>query len=223
MAAFLYFTEKTDTIKDYRYAFDSDPQKVEVFAKGPNGGKGFMWFDRRWTNQIERVRPNDGIEWHKIGDAVWCGCYQDDTPTPADLLVDDPIPGEGVLLGDGNEWLIPKARRFEESGFVCALPRQYKYVDGRWARASVLERHKDLWEACEKWDQAINVSESDGESTTVVIDEIFEIVMPAIRTNYRVSDHEVSILGLVTEENFHRICFAMVDLSTAKKKYQGSH
>jgi len=223
MASFLYFTETPDQIKPYRYAFDSEPQKVEVYANGPNNGRGFMWFDRRWTHQTERVRPNDTIQWQEIGESVWCGFYRDDRPTPADLLADDPIPGEEVMLGDGNAWQIPKARYFQDPKFVCALPRKYRLVSGRWVRATVLERHKDLWEACEKWDAAVRTSGSDADTTTIIIDEIFESVMPANRTNYRISDPEVSILGLVNEENYSHICFAMVDLSSLKKKCQGSH
>jgi hypothetical protein len=212
---FLYY--QPDGESPPGYAFDGPPPCTRACLRGPDGGKG-----------VTLGASADGLgyypdrqTWRKLPESnCWVGC--DTLPGPRELRRARQLPGVPVQLGDGNEWTIPYARRFVESDDVvipvCALPRCREMGDdGKWGRGEVVGKYKPLWQiATEAWDAF------GGEATS----EEWECQACAVvlAANYRVSETEISMLGLFDDLAVVSILKALTDIDTFidwnKKKQQ---
>ena len=216
---FLYFVpnKDRDLLKNILYAFDSKPLDREVLRGGPNGGRGYIFFDSSAMNRIAQVTYNpDKQTWRKMpGVDIWVGYFNDEPPTAKDLARKDLVPGHALELGSGSDlWTIPCSRYFGESGFSCGLPQVMDLnEEGEWTVGNVLAKHQELWDVSGKWFDAIATLD-DGEenpSADMTIADVANACVVALRTNYRVSALEVGMLGLLTSSSRSEIMNMTID------------
>jgi hypothetical protein len=215
---FLYFVpnKNRDLLKNILYAFDSKPLDREVLRGGPNGGRGFIFFDSSAMNRIAQVTYDPGSQtWRKMpGQEIWIGYMNDEPPTAKDLARKSLIPGHSIELGDGGQWTIPCCRYFGEDGFSCGLPQVMDLDEnGDWTVGNVLPKHQKLWDASAQWFDAI--STMDGEDLApeadMTIADVANACVVALGTNYRVSALEVGMLGLLTSSTRSDIMNMTID------------
>jgi hypothetical protein len=191
-------------------------EKSEVLANGPDGGAGFVigWGA---VGRLTAYRP-DRQEWHRCapcgelpGGRAWIGWDTSERPTPAILARSKQLPGEGVLLADGHEWLIPIATQ---------LPR-IMGLDPETGRVSsvVAPQYKPFLQ--DAWNTLASFMEKSGE-VTIDHETGFAAAVRVLAMNYRVCRDLVAVLGIVADSHLWTIpataceAAAMVDLLQKK-------
>lgn len=175
----------------------------------PPAGNGTLW--------TGTGKPGSRPHWeeHPLRKGVWVGWDPDCPPKPEDLARPKQQAGHWVKLADGNEWLIPVARR---PAGGSPFPRRIKFdaagepaVDAQPSDAE----HRWLWEqACRYWDAVTMAAEAaDGQATTVqvTVGDTIQLAARALALNYRLSTAEVSMLGLLSTDLLSPICDALCD------------
>ena len=193
--------------------FDS-PLKSKSIREtpGPDGGRGIIV-----SYDSDIAYKEDSQEWQKIhGANAWVGYNKSDRPTPKDLARDSSVSGYPVELGDGNQWVVPRARLADG---ITSLPRARAYKDGSWTKGDIIQKYQKLWETAEKFwsefEKTINDLQRDNtEVISVEFPEENDCAVMALSANYRMGMTEVSILGLLTDETVGRILHALVDYET---------
>lgn len=224
MARFLYFipnkTRVTDSdLKDLGLAERLDHishttlTQRPIEANGPNNGSGVIVMR---SDEGERA-TTAGVflkkqKWVDCG-MYWLGWEIDNIPSPADLKRDETIGGYPAVLEDGNEWMIPLARRYPDG---TAIP-QCKYMEGEVLKKEVVPRYKWLWDLAvkinDKFQQGVAAA-GEEEAVTLSFDEAeeFDIAIKALKANYCVDVEEVSALRLLSDSNIGEILGYIIDL-----------
>ena len=210
------------------YAFESRPLSAQVMRGPFDGPAGCVCADPR-TVDIDRVMLDlDGQTWRKLpgGSGACVGHWTGSAPGPEELARKNQIGGHWLRLGDGNDWLAPAAKRWTESPDAgeptasVALPRGTDLDDeGNWVICDVLPAYLPLWEAAERW-RAYYASLSSSEEelpdgdveVPLSLADIFDDAVVALGTNYRVSNIECAMLGLLTESTAAGVLNALIDL-----------
>lgn len=190
------------------YAFDRNPTS-NYCRHGPDGKQGMVLA----SGDTKVGYYADKQTWRRIpgnkADA-WVGIYSDDPPTPDDLARSVQLDGHLVALGDGNKWLIPKARAWiEEDGelrWQHTLPQRLaRNDDGHWEPQGPTERYARLWEIVTLWGPAQELSWNDAVSCAIDV----------LRANYTGLGHdEIELLGLLDTDCLRSVLDALGDLST---------
>jgi len=169
---------------------------------GPEGTQGVLLWRR-----IESVPRYDSEkqEWLQNGEC-WVGMDRAAPPKPEDLIRDQPIAGHWVRLGDGNDWLIPVARRV---GGGTALEQAFRKVGDEW-QLEILPKYKWLWEQAGKvFDAYLSALKGDG---MVSVEDPLELAVKVLTVNYRIRAPEISLLGLLTTGNLWQgVLGALID------------
>lgn len=165
--------------------------------------------------------------WTKMDQSdVWIGyCKSEDgTPTfpkPVDLARPRQIDGRPLKLGDGNEWIIPIARRLQihDGDLVpyCALPMVSEYKNGTWASSGVRSQFRGLWDISNKYLTSFMSGklEDDGRYYFEYdFPTMHESAFLALTTNYYVGRDEISILQLLDNEIAQAILNELIDMPT---------
>lgn len=138
-------------------------------------------------------------------------------PKPEDFLKKDAITGNMVELNDGNEWMVPMARHFEEgSQLPSALVVSTSDPSG-YSRQPI-ERFLGLSEIAERAveDCLISMGQLDAERNYTQIDEVFKCCFQILSTNYDITEEEISILELITDHNYTKVTQALIDWDSVK-------
>ena len=202
------------------YAFDDLAEMVAGTISGnggPDGQAGVVIVAKRTDGRVGYYP--DAQTWRKIpGSDAWIGYVTDDRPKPADLLRSKVIDGHEVELGDGHRWLVPIASQATEengeyTGNVCALTVGLtRDTDGRWVRGEVAPKYRSLWNLAEPcWDALVRGVEGALRDSLPAQGEAAVAVLSG---NYRLSDTEVDLLGLLDDQNVTEILLALVDWPT---------
>jgi len=163
-----------------------DPAAQDWYPAGPDAGPDFFFgFDRN--------RP----------------------PGPGDLQRVEILAGAPVRLGDGAEWIIPIARQ---------LPRRRTLSRDGHPEARVLEKFAALFDmALEVWDQYDRLArivrarqvaaepEADDLASAMTPEREEEILVAAIRANYRIGYWETRALGLLDDNCEQEILRVLID------------
>ena len=225
---FLYFLPGEPKVPDreriaaagLQYAFDDLDEMVPGTISGnggPDGNPGVVIAAKRTAGRVGYYP--DVQTWQQIpGSEAWIGYVTAEPPKPADLLRSKPIAGHEVELGDGQRWLVPIASQATEkegeyAGNVCALTvGLMRDSDGRWVRGEVADKHKSLWDLAEPcWDALVRGTEGPLRDSLPAQGEAAVAVLSG---NYRLSDTEVDLLGLLDDKNVTEILLALVDWPT---------
>ena len=230
MSGFLYYVPgvpDTHLVCDGKlaYAFDSKPIGRRCY-KGPDGAEGIVF-------GTEAVGFHDDKQtWQDVPFLdCWVGYYRDKTPNEADLRRNKMLFGKHIQL-NAELWQIPVARSFSEIDgsvtAVCNLATHLSmdYATGQWSSGEIQEKYKPLWDAALRyWDiwWKANVGDSDeGELTEVKADttveiaqnELEDMTILALSTNYRISSVEVCLLKLISTEDCFGILSTICDLDS---------
>lgn len=254
MAGLLYYWGKRDTgvtppelvAGGLGYAFDAESPIARVgCGNGPDGAYGVIIADdrhtagkqigyypdaQRWV-KLPGIKPEKSTLEEKAGE-LWVGCWKDSPPTPEQLQREQMLDGHWVMLGDGQRYMSPVARRLQEQAgqltFFNPLPKRIRFDDdGNPITDEVLGPYAALWPYAEKWWEqwrsvisvkAVENAEDRGEPIEIVVpfEEQAAAALCAITTNYRVGMGECNLLGLLTEESMGAVLGALIDLPTLK-------
>ena len=180
---------------------------------GPSKKPGLVFADdKRHEGKTLGFYP-DQQTWRKMPTVegrpeLWVGYWNDAKPTPADLVRADARPGEAlILLGDGNQWLVPTLTEFdpETKTGECELPCLLDFdEDGALHKTTPTGKWAALWDLvhpvavklCFPGDGAAEPSDA----------EVQQAAFALLAANYVVSMVELATLGaLRADETFERI------------------
>jgi len=170
------------------------------------------------------ARDADGLgywperqEWHPAGSAgLWIGWHKDAKPRPEDLARERQTSGHWVTLSDGCQWLIPAAQRWDDAGFVRAVPSRLRLnAAGEWSSGEVLPDFARLWAAAQRWFDFVTVASEQG-TASVAFGDAANMACEALAANYRVTRIEVAALGLLDDRQvaIAEILDALIDMPT---------
>lgn len=175
-------------------------------VNGPGGSNGIV------------VSPSDRLVGYYAADQTWkqdpaghwVGLWNDDRPTPESLARSNQINGAWLRLEDGRDWLIPKARHFDEfEGEIVAvqqLPaRLVRDELGNWIPGGIKERYRRLWDLTTEFVQAVVDDRQEFEQIDALAVEAFQV-------NYRVAAIELDLLGVYDAESRDRTIRIVTDL-----------
>lgn len=226
MATFLYYLSdrgKGVKIADLRaagvgYAIDEQFTARQCLC-GPDHNSGAIVSA---SDQRVGYYP-DQQEWRRIhGVEAWVGMYREDRPTPGELARAEQLDGVWIRLDDGQAWLAPKARRWEEFDGgcypLCNLPQRLALdVDGQWRVGAVKSRYEQLWRWACAYEQAFAEAvqrQPEGGVVRFQFDQINELAVAALQANYRVAAIELDMLGVYDLQARERIIDALLDNAT---------
>lgn len=195
--------------------FDKEGFSIQGNSSGPDGTRGVVV---AYADSINYGNKN--LVWQKIhGIDAWIGYDKTDPPTPADLARESGVDGFFVELGDGNQWVAPRARlapaEYGATGSP-AVPCSHAFKNGEWTRGGPLRKHQKLWAAaCEFWDvvepELDKFLEIDRETITLGFAREHILATTALAANYRIQRTEASILGLFDDETVGEILRTLID------------
>ncbi|MGB0714273.1 MAG: hypothetical protein ACPGXK_00230 [Phycisphaerae bacterium] len=231
MAGFLYYIPKvnnnevTDQLikaKELDYALGSN-RSVRGLMKGPDGVEGVVIGNKRSIAAEKVGYFPDKQSWRQIPKSdCWVGMYNDDRPTPEDLVVPAPLGGHKVKLADDQMYTIPVALMYSEEfrGPSPALPHSVDVTDdGDWTLGKVFGTYANLeelanqfWNAFAMGIQSDEGSE-DGQSGQVKFDfaGVSDGALAALSTNYAVNKAEIVLAGLFGGSVQQEILQALID------------
>jgi hypothetical protein len=180
---------------------NAGPRWQRPGAAGPDGGTGLLACR---DGEMPRY-AKEGQRWQRL-DQTWVGLVEGEQPLPADLLRPEPIDGHLVKLGDGNEWLIPTARKCPTG---TALPQAVVLgPDGGWI-TEALPQYASFWTKAGAIFDAFCKAQTE---KSAVLEDAIDIAIEALAFNYYVGPAEVSLLRLFTTTNVWRdVCGAIID------------
>ena len=224
MAGLLYFIPKRDGItEDVLLEVDAtvlieNKYVARPAGTGPGAEHGIVCVPKAEYQGSTSPRPGyypNEQKWESVnGGKFFIGTAGD--VIPKDLLRKECIDGHYVKLGDGNEWLVPVARRFP-IGIV--LPEALVLgPDGELVR-EVLPRYTKYSNQAERvwdyWQYENKLSEEEKEPLTDI--EAFEMCCNILSLNYMIDRWAVSLFRLFTTENIRLILEAFIDIPTLVK------
>ena len=212
MAGFLYFVESkprntAEIIAEYDLGYALDPGCVLSpisLGASPSGKPGCLLAD---GNRVSKVafRPKQQTWKHVNG--LWVGMLNDDRPTPTDLLRPQMVAGYPVILGDGNQWIVPLVRQYNhDAEHGSRLPHSRDLDEnGNWVKGPVLAKYEHLVELTEsffdRWDVALREAiENKADDFSVDDPEPEKTAVKVLSANYVISDIEVALLRLLQDE-----------------------
>lgn len=142
------------------------------------------------------------------------GFDKENKPTPYDFLKEEYLGGHKVKLGDGNEWEIPLARKFQAG---CVLPKRMFMIEAGKMQKVVVSKYLELQKIGEKLEglipQALRKNKEDYDLSFIDNDEkIFNLCVEILRFNYNLDFREICILGLLETSNMVETLRAVVDV-----------
>jgi hypothetical protein len=213
MADFLYFVEQSQAPKTpeqlqalgIAHAFDRAPVSRPNTQTGP-GNKAGVCLSRSsdrigfFPDQQRWMRMRKATEQQS---AVWCGVWLDSLPTPDELRTSHALRGTPVRLFDDRDWEIPVAIAVnDERGAAMAVPRSLALNDdGEWISGDAKPRYEPLWKAAQQfWDTLHGVTPDASGEVRLAFNTVFDAAITVLATNYRLSNVEVAMLGLLDDQ-----------------------
>lgn len=234
MSGFLYFIPNKDEIAvaeirnlPMAYAFEKRESISQVLlGAGPASASGVLFASKQRV-PVTRLKYDASkqtwIEW----EGFHVGFWNESRPTPDELIRSETLPGKYIELGDGNDWMIPVARRWsinEDSHAMeweTSFPRNLELRGkDRVHNGSVIEKYRQLWVIA----NAVFNVRHDGETASEYISTDAErelmgdgsrqvlCAVQAIQANYCVGPAEcLNLLGLFHSETMLRIYDVLCD------------
>lgn len=213
MTGFLYYVDGRQRITAAEatawglgYAFpDGHVVCSEYSGAGPGGTQGCVigtdaarlgyWPDRQtwrplWRSPGETPAP-----------PLYVGWWTAEPPTPADLVVPEPIPGHLVKLRDGREWLIPLAREYSGGAWHRALPGALTRLAGQWVSGDIDSRYARLWDiSAEFYSQMFGGTLGQDHVLRFDFAGANDAAATVLGFNYRLGAEEIAALGLFDDQ-----------------------
>lgn len=156
--------------------------------------------------------------WRQIPDRLakrpaWCGFWDDDRPTVADLAKARQLEGDELELLDGGRWLVPRLRKYVDSDeprlqYAPCLPTTLDFnPDGRLMIGEVAPQYRQIWEAAMRVADELTFNQG-----TMSLEEVIEFAGPLLGLNYHVSIIELVLLGVIGVQEGQRIVRLALDM-----------
>jgi len=207
------------------HAFESKPVCRQITGNGPNGHGGVLLGDGQRVPEVGYFPTRQ--RWIKDPTReLWVGVHTDGPlPGPADLLRQKPITGHWLELLDGQQWLVPIARQYQEEDgelrWAHNLPRRLaRAQDGTWQSTAIVPRYQAIWDLAQRWENssieaARNAGKKDDEDVaTFKFNDVVESAIRMLAVNYLVGSAEIDLLGLLSTELASEILDALCDVPT---------
>lgn len=185
---------------------DLDFDDSRLDGNGPGGKSGMILAPHYpLVKTRENLYHPDQQTWQECdGGSFWLGWRNGELPGPDILERPMPFGRYAPILGDGNHWRIPVARVTGE--FPNDLPCVYRLdATGKRLRVPPPKYGKLLEFATTTFDGIVNQfrDADDPLRVDVLVSEDFnwQACIAALNANYRVTEWEVSALGLLTTQN----------------------
>lgn len=172
--------------------------------------------DVKWSDSLEsRPFPKSHAEKQAL-----CCWKSGALPKPEDLARRTQLTGEALTLADGQSWLIPHARRWENGVCTVALPRVLDVDDetGEYVYGAVRPEYQQIWEHANRyWNLFVEASlkAAPGEGVSFTVTDPVDLIVAAIAANYRVSARELGILAAVDDQMLNMVASVLIDLTGA--------
>jgi len=229
MASFLYWipgggvTVPPEQIDEHglAYAFDGgctartcdrgpDGQRGAVVVAGGNeDGKCGYWPSKQAWRQV-------------AGRSAWVGMYNQNKPTPDDLIRQQQVTGVWIDADDGSRWLAPIARKWhvldDQIVWDYNLPRRLTLNDdGLWVPGEVKPRYERIWQLAMDYEATATEALAKADSASVVrfrYDDMDLLAISALQVNYRIGPIELDMLGVYDDQLRQRIVDVLLDNDT---------
>lgn len=193
---------------------------------GPDFKGGITFTIKGKSNGSEKVGYYHAEqEWFNVPDSdLWIGYDKENKPKPQDFLKSNPIDGHRIKLEDGNEWIIPLARRFESG---CNLPKALSMLCGDKISYIIVARYLPLQKIAEKLLCLYPWKYESDEKRQQDFNEIsdyptqFKMCVEILSANYHINFLDISVLGLLSTSNTLEICKLLIDFPTAEDVENG--
>lgn len=215
MAGFIYYvpSQQSQPPDELRYAFDGEVSARSVLRNGPDGNSGTLFAQGR-NNLGYYPEKQTWVKIPRTDD--WLGWDTSDKPGPTDLARRRQVPGQQLVLEDGNFWLLPIAVSYVDQGatigYAPALPQVLVGNDnGDWVLGPVVESCRQLWDVAERyWQHRISAANGENDGT-VDVEDLINWCVVALAANYRLAKHEVMAMQLLSTANFNSVLLTVVD------------
>lgn len=231
--SFLYFvpgmSERGDPLQimpdSLRYAFDGSPRRRTNSRGIDECGPGCILADK--AAQVDVKIDLARQTWRKTQAGYYVGF--EEPPTPESLERDLMLDGDLVLLADGNQWQVPRARSFVEvDGTACPnilLSRVFTlgdddeivYGDVEKQFAPLHEVAMQWW-VCRYWEIVRSSSAKQDETEEDIppppmTQDVVEWAIQVLAFNYRVSRYELLMLGALADSPSREVLDAAIDFA----------
>lgn len=189
------------------YAFDSPPVPAECMNNTPDGNHGRV-FVASGFDEVPQVNLEKQT-WRKLpgirdGGDLYVGVWNDDKPTPDELVRNTTLPGYSYSLLDRHDWVVPLVLEYTEEGHECALPRLLDFDDeGNPISGDVVEKYRHLEELTKPIAADLLASYDLGEvpREQLTPQDAADAAFALLQVNYRVSVAEMVLLGAVANDS----------------------
>lgn len=209
-------TMKLDDLMGAGLGYVFDPESASIpkatftpcaVYNGPGGQNGIVVSP---SDKFVGYYPKVQTWKQQIGAEYWVGMWREQRPTPETLARENQISGGSLRLDDGNCWLFPKARHFEEFEDEILLrpmlpARLMRDESGEWQQGEVKERYRKLWQYVNAFVEAVVNDEQH-------FADYDNLVVEAFRANYKVSAIEIDLLGVYDDTVRDRVIRIVTDL-----------
>lgn len=223
MSGLLYFIQGVDTGSDeaikkagLEEVFGTDSRDFRGASSGPGTLGGVIVAVSQRNQDIPKQRigyyPEDQT-WQEVEKGkYWIGMNNTRPLLPEGIERTEQIDGHWVELNDGNKWLIPVARKFDQG---TVLPRALILGPEGELVAEILPKYVQFWKKVEKvYNNFIDAMKKDDSDDALTVQEGWDIAVEAMQYNYAINKWGISFRRLLTTENVKAILEAIVDIPT---------
>ena len=209
-------------------------------ASGPGGAAGtILWASQgpkpdvedvaalRWVPQFREDADGEDAKRRAV---YYVGVDPEKPPRPDELLKGDAVEGERIELADGNMWIVPRARMYDEAGFSMALPGRLCVDDDGRDEWRVVERYRRCWDAAlAGWNQYVGMAarataDKGGEPAPadMTVGEAIGLAADVLGCNYRVGLAELKAIGALSSTNAVEVLRAAADIAAFEEMIESS-
>lgn len=203
----------------------SGPIHREV-QRGPDGA-GIMVAENL-AGAAERLQFNESLQsWSpRFGLSSFVGHWNDAKPSPTTLARQSLVDGERVQLLDGQDWQVPRLRKWIEQDervtHTTPLPRVLKQDpdSGHLVSGPVVPEYRELWEQSLTIAQQL-LDQAAGTGAASLDDEqLNAFVVGLLQTNYKIDLSVLSHLELLSMQHFSQVVYSALDWQTLQATLQ---
>lgn len=222
MAGFQYFIkserEKTLEVAIAESGLSMFKDRVGLQKYCTLNGGGFM-FNVRGKGDDISIGLRDGQE-HVEFDDFTLIYDKADKPKPGSFLKDDYIYGEFIKLGDDNPWMIPLARKIDES--YSNIPSYISQKKKGVYEKIPFEKYRDIINVADEiWEDFLKSESGLIEDLKIIgyADKEYEYFEKVLQANYDLEWFEIDALKLMTDDNVKDVLYSVVDKKTLYEFY----
>lgn len=215
---FFYFSEdkqQLDYIRNTRY-WDLQPGNVaenELVDKSPSGKPGKLLFYCPPGTPIKKAGYSpEHQEWVDCG-GWWLGWERDNRPTPETLQRKRLTSGYEQTLNDGNVWVCPVVRRFQNQQAFPNVPMVIKHFKD--AEYKIESNYEAAWDLAERMYDKFR-------SGGCTVKDFCDAAVDFLSLNYRCGVQELSSIEALTTSNVEKVVESAFDVPMINEWLQDS-